>query len=223
MTAPAISARRVGSEQRAVAVVDGFHPDPEALRRFAVSQTFGPARNHYPGLRAPLPGDYFAQVRPALTTVLREVFGATASPKLIDASFSIVATPAAALTLEQRLPHVDALQPDRIALVHYLSPTHGGTGFFRHRATGFESIDEARRAGYFAVLNADLERERTRPGYIADSDALFERTALIDARMNRAAIYASAMLHSGAITDATPDPNPATGRLTVTAFLSIAR
>jgi hypothetical protein len=221
MAAPEINARRIGAERRAVAVVDGFHPGPEGLRAFALAQTFAPARNHYPGLRAPLPENYFPQVRPALTTVLRDVFGARTSPKLIDASFSVVTTPSDALSLEQRLPHFDALQPDRVALVHYLSTAPGGTAFFRHRTTGFEAIDEGRSSAYFDALNADLEREAAPTGYIGDSDALFDRIALVEARLNRAAIYASAMLHSGVI-DAAPDPDPATGRLTVTAFLSIA-
>lgn len=221
MIAPEISARRVGAEARAIAVVDGFHPDPDGLRAFALAQTFAPARNHYPGLRAPLPQDYFQQVRPALTAVLRDVFGARTSPRLIDASFSVVTTPPDALNLEQRLPHFDALDAGRVALVHYLSPTPGGTAFFRHRATGFETIDEARRTTYFDALNAGLTRKAAPAGYIGDGDALFERTALVKAHFNRAAIYASAMLHSGVI-DAAPDPDPATGRLTVTAFLSIA-
>lgn len=222
MIQPDISARRIGREQQPVAIVDGFHPDPDALRAFAATATFGPAHRHYPGIRADLPGDYFAAVRPALTLVLREVFGAERID-LLDASFSIVTAAPETLALEQRLPHVDAIVPGRIALVHYLSPTEtDGTAFFRHRATGFETIDEARSAGYLAALDGELKAGATPPAaYMSGSTDLFEEVWRADARFNRAVIYRSALLHSGAISPgARLDADPATGRLTVTAFLS---
>lgn len=224
MTGPAISARRIGREQQPVVVVDCFHPDPDALRARAIAGAFEPARHHYPGVRAPLPPDYFASVRPALSLVLREVFGVAGSPDLIDASFSIVTTPPDRLTPPQRLPHVDAVEAGRIALVHYLAPEGGdGTAFFRHRSTGFESIDQARAAIYYPQLEAELRRGGVPVGYIAGSTPLFERIDGVEARYNRAVIYRSALLHSGAIAaDAVLSDDPTIGRLTVTAFLMAA-
>lgn len=221
MTKPDIVARRIGGEGQPIAIVDGFHPDPDSLRAAALAAKFEPGRHHYPGIRAALPADYFAKVRPALVPVLREVFGVS-GVDLLDASFSIVTTPPGELGVEQRLPHVDAVQPGRIALVHYLAPTGGdGTGFFRHCATGFETIDAARSAGYLATLNAELRADPPAAAYPFGDTSLFERIAHVEARYNRAVIYRSALLHSGAIAaDAVLDPDPATGRLTVTAFLS---
>lgn len=220
----AITARRVGAEAQPVVIVDGFHPDPDALRAYAIAGRFAPAHHHYPGVRAALPPDYFAAVRPALSPVLREVFGSAARTDLLDASFSIVTTPPDRLTVPQRLPHVDAIEPGRIALVHYLSPGGGdGTAFFRHRATGFESIDRARSAVYHPLLDAELRRDGVPAGYMHGSTALFEKTAAVEARYNRAVIYRSALLHSGAIAaDAVLSADPAIGRLTVTAFLTVA-
>lgn len=223
MIRPNIVARRIGDEAQPIVVVDGFHPDPEGLRAAAMAASFEPAHHHYPGIRAALPPDYFAQVGPILTTVLRDVFGHKDAIDLIDASFSIVTTPPADLTTAQRLPHVDAVQPGRIALVHYLAPEGGdGTAFFRHRASGYETIDAARSGDYLARLNAEVQAGGPPPpAYVDDSTALFERIAGVEARYNRAVIYRSALLHSGAIRrDAMLDPDPATGRLTVTAFLS---
>jgi hypothetical protein len=218
---PDIVARRIGAEGQAIAIVDGFHPDPDSLRAAAVAAAFEPGRHHYPGIRAALPADYFAQVRPALVPVLREVLG-VAGVELLDASFSIVTTPRGELGIEQRLPHIDAVQPGRIALVHYLAREGGdGTGFFRHRATGFETIDATRCAGYLATLNAELRADPPTAAYPFGDTALFERIAHVEARYNRAVIYRSALLHSGAIMpEAALDPDPAAGRLTVTAFLS---
>ena len=221
MSAPAVSARRIGHDRQPIVVVDGFHPDPDALRAAAMAAEFGPAQRHYPGIRAELPHAYFDAVRGVLVPVLREVFGHGGGIDLLDASFSIVTTPPAALAPAQRLPHVDAVAPGRIALVHYLALDGGdGTAFFRHRATGYEAIDAERAPSYLATLDGQL-RGVMPDGYIANSNALFERVEAVDARYNRAVIYRSALLHSGAIAaDAALDPDPATGRLTVTAFLS---
>lgn len=224
MIRPEIVARRIGAEGQPIAIVDGFHPDPDALRAAAAMAAFEAGRHHYPGIRAALPPDYFTQVRPALIPVLREVFRHAAGVELLDASFSIVTTSPAELAMAQRLPHVDAVQPGRIALVHYLAPEGGeGTAFFRHRATGFETIDAARSPGYLAQLNAQLGTNPPPPAYPLGDTALFERIAHVEARYNRAVIYRSALLHSGAIApDAPLDADPGTGRLTVTAFLSVS-
>lgn len=221
MTGPAISARRIGTERQPIATVDGFHPEPDALRAAAAAAAFEPARHLYPGIRGALPPDYFAQVRPTLEPVLREVFGATGID-LIDASFSMVTTRPEALTLAQRLPHVDGVEPGRIALVHYLQPDGSdGTAFFRHRATGFETLDAARRATYDAALARDLAETPEPQGYAVDGDPVFERIAAVEARYNRAVIYRSALFHSGAISPrAALSADPATGRLTITAFFS---
>lgn len=220
MTKPDIVARRIGSEGQPIAIVDGFHPDPDSLRAAALAAKFEPGRHHYPGVRAPLPADYFALVRPALVPVLREVLGAGNGAQLLDASFSVVTMPPGELGIEQRLPHVDAVQPGRIALVHYLSEGEG-TAFFRHRATGFETIDAARSADYLATLNAELRSDPPAAAYPFGDTALFERIAHVEARYNRAVIYRSALLHSGAISPgAALGADPATGRLTVTAFLA---
>ncbi|MBX9815029.1 MAG: hypothetical protein A4S12_04185 [Proteobacteria bacterium SG_bin5] len=222
MTAtPDISARRIGQEREPLVIVDGFAPDPDALRAAAAAARFAPAGEHYPGVRAPLPADYLASVRPVLATVLREVFGARARLRVLDARFSLVTTPPDRLTLEQRLPHVDALEPGRIALVHYLMPGGGdGTAFFRHRATGYETLDATRAPRYQAMLAAEL-RAAAPAGYIAGDTALFERIAVVPAEDNRAVIYRSALFHSGAISPgARLSADPRLGRLTVTAFLA---
>ena len=222
MIRPEIVARRIGLEQQPIVMIDNFHPDPHQLCRVAQSTPFETALSHYPGIRAPLPADYFAQVRVPLVSALHEAFGHDGAIDLVDASFSIVTTPPAELTIEQRLPHVDAVQPNRIALVHYLShDDRDGTAFFRHRSTGFEAINERRSAAYFAMLNGELREAAPPQTYIDDSNPLFERIAGFEARYNRAIIYRSANLHSGAIRPgAMLDASPVTGRLTVTAFLS---
>lgn len=222
--APQITIRRIGREEQPVAIVDGFHPDPAALRRLAGDAAFRPGANHYPGLRADLPADYLTRIAPALAASLPEAFGHGGEAALIDASYSIVTTPPDGLTVPQRLPHMDAVDLRRIALVHYLSPEdRDGTAFFRHRSTGFETVDQVRSPVYFGQLDAELRHGGVPdPGYVNGSTRLFTQIDQIEARYNRALIYRSALLHSGAISpDAVLSADPARGRLTVTAFLSL--
>ncbi len=224
MTAPDIAVRRIGREGQPIAIIDAFHPDPDTLRRLAAETAFRPGVHHYPGIRADLPADYLTDVAPVLETALADAFGHEDRMAWIDASYSIVTTPPDRLTLPQRLPHMDAIDLRRIALVHYLSPEdRDGTAFFRHRSTGFETVDQSRSSIYLGQLNAELRHGGAPdPGYVAGSTRLFEEIDRVDARYNRALVYRSALLHSGAIApDAVLSADPVRGRLTVTAFLSL--
>lgn len=224
MTAPSFSLHRIGREAQPLVVIDDFAPDPEALRAAAIASTFGPALQHYPGIRAPLPESYFPTQREVLAEVLGELLERRGGASLVDASFSIVTTPPEALDIRQRIPHCDAFDADRIALVHYLTPGDGdGTAFFRHRSTGFETIDAERAPIFFGQLDAEFRHGGLPVArYVASDTPLFERTMAVEARYNRAVVYPSFLLHSGAIApDAVLSPDPAVGRLTVTAFLSV--
>ena len=213
----------IGREGQPLVTIDDFSGDPDALRAAAVAARFGSAGQHYPGIRAPLPADYLEARRPIIAAALRDTFGGGGRYAVVDASFSIVTRPPSSLTPKQRLPHCDAFGADRIALLHYLSPEGGdGTAFFRHRATGYETIDEARAPAYFDTLHEELRDGGAPSGYIADDTPLFERIALAPAHYDRALLYRSFLLHSGAIANhAALSPDPAKGRLTVTAFLAM--
>lgn len=224
MTATTVRIGSIGAEAQPIAILDDFAPDPGALRGFAAGAAFEPAHNHYPGVRAALPATYLAAALPVIAAAVADAFGRRGAVEVIDASFSIVSTPPGALTVPQRLPHVDAFGVDRIALVHYLDPAGGdGTAFFRHRATGFETVTEARRELFFRHLDTEL-RYGGPPSaaYVAGDTPLFERIRTEPGTYNRALLYPSWNLHSGAISPgAALSADPRRGRLTVTAFLSI--
>lgn len=197
--------------------IDGFARDPDALRAAACAAAFTPGLHHYPGIRAPLPEPYLRDQLPIIEAALG------AKVEVIDASVSIVTTPPGALTVQQRLPHVDAFGAERIALVHYLSHDSDGTAFYRHRSTGFETVDEGRAPIYLGQLEAELRHAGPPPpAYLNGDTPLFERHTLAEAAYNRAYLYRSFNLHSGAIAaDAALSADPAKGRLTVTGFLSV--
>jgi hypothetical protein len=134
--------------------------------------------------------------------------------------YSLITTPATELTPPQRIPHVDSCAKSGLATIHYLFKANlGGTAFYRHRSTGFETIDEARRAHYARALDAELAGAAPAPGYINGSSHLFEQIAKQDGVFNRMLVYRRNCLHSGCIEASIPDPNPATGRLSINSFI----
>lgn len=223
MTRPSLAMLTIGAEKASVAVVDNFAPDPAYLRRFAETAAFAAGDLYYPGLKAPLPAGYFEAVNPVIAAVMVDVFGFTKGADVLRASYAIVTTPPDRLSIEQRLPHVDSLEAGRMAIVHYLSTDDGdGTSFYRHRATGFETLSEKRSPAYFNSLNAEL-RQYGEPAaaYMNGDTPLFEQIGHVGARYNRAAIYRGDALHSGAISaDASLSPSPRDGRLTIASFLA---
>lgn len=223
MTGPRVTVRGIGNEGEPVAIIDDFAADPGALRAFAAGQDYGPAGRHYPGIKAALPDGYMRSQGTLIATICREVFGVHEKLSVLEARFSIVTAPPASLSLEQRLPHVDALEPGRLALIHYLVPDEtDGTAFYRHRATGFETVDAARSDAYFAALNRDMKDIGQPPmAYIAGDTPLFVQTGYVAGAYNRALLYRGRLLHSGAIApDAALPADPTTGRLTVTGFFA---
>jgi len=222
VSARTVSVRHIGRERQPVAILDNFAADPDTLRAAAAAAAFRPAGRHYPGVSAPLPRGYFFPHAALFSQVLRDLFGMPDGARVLDATFSIVTLAPESLALAQRIPHVDALEPGRIAMVHYLGLDDAdGTAFFRHRATGYESLDAVRSADYLPRLNAELRTGAPGPGYIVGNSPLFEHLDTVPARYNRLILYRSAMLHSGAITPGRALPaDPLSGRLTATAFLA---
>jgi hypothetical protein len=220
---PTVTVHRIGEEGEPVAVIENFAPEPSMLCNDAASRVFGASDDHYPGVKAPVTDDYLAKQWAILAPIFKEVFGVSGKVSVLDVAYALVTTAPGVLTLEQRLPHVDALEPGRLALIHYLVPEGSdGTAFYRHRSTGFETIDRARSAAYFSQLNDDLSTHGKPPlAYLDGSTPIFERIGHFDGHYNRALVYRGRMLHSGAIAAERQLPaDPRGGRLTVTGFFA---
>ena len=216
----AISIERHGAEAQPVVVIDAF-ADAERWRDDAAFLSYAPIGAHYPGIRAPVAPAMLRDVLARLGPVAAEVFGLS-ELEVVDAFYSIVTTPPSALTPIQRLPHFDEVSPTRLALLHYLSPDESsGTAFYRHRTTGFESIDAARLPDYRVALDVDLKLHGIPDaGYIAGDTPVFERLAMHQGRFNRAILYRSNTLHCAHLPDGLSlSPDPDRGRLTVNTFL----
>jgi len=213
---------RFGNEGHPVVVIDDFHPDPDALRDRAICLSYTAPNYAYPGLRAPFDPNYMAPAMAGLQQVLAGVFGLSKGVVLRECCASIVTTLPQDLSESQSIPHSDGSDPKQMALLHYIdSPDKGGTAFYRHIETGFESVTPDREVAYDAALNRQRDKGELPTGaYKTQSCRAFEKIGGVDGKYNRMVIYHGNGLHSGQIN---PDndfcDDPSRARLTINTFL----
>ncbi len=220
---PLIRVERIGDEGEPVVVVEHFSPHPDRLVAEAASIPFKVMGEFYPGVRARAPRLYLEELAPMLAPIVREVFGYRQRLTFDRALYSMVTTPPDRLSLAQRIPHIDGVEEGMIAILHYLSPEdRGGTGFYRHISTGFETVDATRHRPYLEALQADFARHgEPAADYIRGDTAIFSRIAYFAPTYNRALIYRSSLLHCAVVAGDAPLPADAhAGRLTIATFLS---
>jgi len=213
---------QIGHERHPIIIIDDFAEDFEAMRAEAGSLSYGPGGKHYPGVRAAIPEVRVTRFMARVHDLVMQTFGGSGDVRLIEAVYSLVTTPSIDLTPIQRIPHFDGFEPERIALLFYMSETdQGGTAFYRHRSTGFETISRARHADYDAALHRDVAQHGLpAPSYISGSTAIYEQIARYDAKPNRALLYRGNVLHCADLTtDVAFSADPKIGRLTANIFL----
>jgi len=210
----------IGVERSPLVRIDDFFLAPDSLIAAAVDSPFIEVGPMYPGVRAPVPSGYLDALLTGVAEIMQEIYGAHPEPELELCAFSLVTTAPDKLKPLQQIPHYDGPERSRYAFLHYLCAPHfGGTSFYCHRSTGFESVTPERLNDYSRVLQAELASQPPTSAYINGDSALFERTHSIDAAFNRLLIYRGNQLHSGNIPPGLTLPeNPRTGRLTINGF-----
>ncbi|MEH3123571.1 MAG: DUF6445 family protein [Sphingomonas phyllosphaerae] len=218
-----LTVHHVGTEREPVLVVDCATGQVDALRAFAADRAaFVPAAevgSGYPGLLGTAPVAYIdAMVHGILPLIATHFTGCPVRPVRARGNFSLVTTTPERLTADQRVPHVDTADRLQFASVHFLSPDNrDGTAFFRHRATGFETVDAERLPVYQAARERDPAPPRR---YCIGEDDGFEAIETIAALPDRLMLYRAALLHSGWITTLPHGAaDPRQGRLTGNLFL----
>jgi hypothetical protein len=222
---PDIRAVALG-EHRAV-VIDDFLENPAELLEWAARATFedcpGMAEGKgYPGMRAPVPEAYSHSITELLDPLIRLNFGVPEGLPLkkTPCAFSLTTMAPEALGPLQRTPHFDASTPHHMAALLYLcGPEHGGTGFYRHQASGLQRITAANREPYLDLYYEEINARRPAPRYFDRSDDRFTLLGMIPARFNRMVIYPGSLLHSACIDPARSiSADPRAGRLTANTF-----
>lgn len=222
-----VRVHRVGQENQSVVVVEAATGIADALIDYAATRSlFAPAGavgQGYPGLLGPAPATYLDRMVKCAVPLIAAHFGTgPVLPVRARGNFSLVTVPANDLGPEQRVPHVDTVEPLQFACVHYLcDEAHGGTGFFQHRATGFETLDAARLPVFRAAL--DRELADVPAGYpTAGNDGPFAMIHACEAARDRLILYRASALHSGLIASiGAHATDPRRGRLTGNLFLQV--
>lgn len=215
----------IGSEGAPLLIIDNLVAEPELLIEKAAGSSFTPQGAFFPGVRARAPLSYrqfLADIIKPLLPALGMRPGALTFPM---AHYSLVSRPVEQLVFQQRIPHIDSVDGNGLATVHYLfRGGWGGTAFYRHRQSGFEVIDATRRDAYFRSLE-DQRRSHDVPGagYISGDTELFEQVAKVDGVFNRMVVYRRNSLHSGCIdNERVPPPDPLQGRLSINTFIDVS-
>lgn len=217
-----ISGFTVGHTPSNIIVIDDVFRNAGAIEAYGRREAVyvPPAGTAYPGLNAPLPQDFMAPLADALRPLIERAYQVPPGQKLAcHGYFGLVTLPPDRLSAIQSVPHVDNVGPRRLAVLVYLcGEDQGGTGYYRHRATGLERLTGDNITAYTAAVAAETEDGVT-PGYAVGDHALFERIGVTEARFNRLVVYNCNLLHSGQVDGAKLSPDPAKGRLTLNLFI----
>ncbi len=221
-----VKLRQYGEEQNALLIIDDVLLNPDDLVDIAAATAFSaPDATYYPGLNAPLPPLYLETLLPILRPSLIRAFGIGDSRLISRAFFALSTKSPDEMVALQKIPHYDQPDPRCLAMVHYLARDQGGgTGFFRHTPTGFESIDATRRESYMAQVAEEVVVLGDRlTGYTGPDTPNYALLETIEPRFNRLVIYRSHVLHCALFDGARLTGDPRTGRLTANSFFTPGR
>lgn len=212
----------MGREGEPLVIIDGFSGMVGSLLQAAYAVQYQHAGASYPGIRSWADPSYLDRRRGLMMQIMQQVFGFSKGVRLDASTFSLVTLGEGDLSPLQRIPHYDHAGGEVIAVMHYLlGPESGGTAFYRHRRTGFETITPDREAAYNAALAQDESQHGMPPARFCYGDTdWFEMIDEVQAVADRLVLYRGRQLHSGVIPDATAlSGDPRKGRLTINMFL----
>lgn len=219
----------MGDEKNKVIYLDNFLKNPSALVEYATNAAFLPApgyeqRKGYPGVRTPIPAIYGEGLVNSLGALVASEFNVpkTAVIKRGQENLCLMTLAEAELGPFQTVPHFDTSKPEFFAALLYLcGEEHGGTAFYKHLRTGYESIKPERSNRYLDACHIEFNSREVNRRYFSESDNYYKKVGFIPARFNRLVIYRGCLLHSANILSSTSiNADPKTGRLTANIFLN---
>jgi hypothetical protein len=214
----------VGDERMPVVIFDDVLANAEEVVEWASTRTqFAPPEDtNYPGIVAPITKALAVGTLDKVCRLLSDVYGIPPEMQLrYTGHYGLITTPEEQLNAMQTVPHFDSPTPLRLALLLYLfQGAQQGTAFFRHNATGFETIDKTRYDAFMPKYEAELNaRDRAKGGYFSGSDEHFTQIGYVESVFNRLVVYPSFLLHSACVDASRLTAHPESGRFTVNMFL----
>lgn len=190
----------IGNHGHKVYVIDNFFANPEFLRKYALTL---PYRNHhsedYPGIRVSVDFNEINFYQDLNLKVKDIIFDGNELKGI--AKLSIITWRG------EDLPYYMAQNPHHdkvncIVATIYLNPARqckGGTGFYRHRKTQYESILEVGekfdKTSHYEEIYRNPENKFDN-GYINESNETWELIHKVDMVFNRAVFYPAHLFHS---------------------------
>jgi hypothetical protein len=226
-----IESAHIGQENNKIVTCDDFLLDPSPLVEYAANAKFAASpmlrqRKGYPGVRAAMPIEVVEPMARAVEALVRAEFDV---PEHLQcerpqSSLCLMAVPESQLGPYQTIPHFDTSNQYFFAGLLYLcGEEHGGTGFYKHNSTGYESVLPERSDLYLDACHTELNNKTINKRYFSESDEYYTKLGFVGAKFNRLAVYHGNLIHSGVV----PSPNglslnPRTGRLTANVFLQFS-
>ncbi len=214
----AIQVREIGHEKSPLLIIDNLLTTPDDFVEVARRVPFRPPVSMYPGLNSPLPPPYLRVLVGALKPLLHRIFAVPFERELTaHGFFALALRRGEEMHVMQRVPHQDSFKPERLGMVHFLCQgQQGGTGFYRHRATGFESVDQKRTETFAPIIQTEAQALVEGGRCVEDFYELYDSA---DAVFNRLIVYQAHLLHAGLLDGSVLSPDPSVGRLTANTFL----
>ncbi|TRX58000.1 DUF6445 family protein [Thalassomonas sp. M1454] len=220
---------RVGNEQTPIFIVDDFMGDYQGAIDEAIALPYRNDKDsvgeYYPGIRAPVGKDYGMSLLKQTAAIFYKIFGVpralTLYPK--NGSYSLITKQEHEMDLLQCIPHFDNNDTFSFAMIHYLNNGEfGGTGFYRHKPTGYENISVGRKAQYIKTSQEFINQNgEPQQRYFTKSTEHYELIHKVEYKPNRLVIYPATLLHSAYIDNPQRDvsSDPKTGRLSANFFI----
>ncbi|MFD2165995.1 DUF6445 family protein [Thalassotalea euphylliae] len=198
------SLEKVGKERIPILIMDDLFLSPQPLLSYAkkYQEHFLSATDYYPGRKLTVDRTIFGDVLGKLTPILKHKLELDDDLKAEHAELAVTTTLPEKLKPIQMLPHFDSIGGKTFAFVYYcVDNSFGGTRFYRHLGTEFESMTSKRLPYYAPVIKqqAMTAKLHLSPQYNHQDNALFEVTSEVPFQQNRAIMYPSNCFHSGVI------------------------
>ncbi|MFC4701568.1 DUF6445 family protein [Glaciecola siphonariae] len=213
----------IGHENTSVIIVDDFFINYDLAIQEAGQAAYSARREDvgafYPGVRAPLRKDYGLPILQFAAKTLHQRLRLSRNMQVVpmNANYSLLTKQPQDMELAQCVPHFDTSEPNCFAVLHYMNPgVFGGTGFYRHRPSGYENITSHRESSYFASMQQVFDSKGApKRQYFTDSDHHYELIHKVDYKPNRFVAYPTSILHSAYIDQPERDicEDPVKGRL----------